>query len=646
MIIYIDGVRLVDLSADAQPASWANINGSGKIHKINSVSNSAAKVSGYYAQHVFVDGLQLDPTSFGEINSFNRFVPIDVSGLTFGNNGHYLKFENGANLGEDSSGNGNDWTNTNVTQSSDSPTRNLAVLNQLFTDGGVAENITNGNLKYQPLGTNQHNAPVSTLGIASGKFYIEANIIVGDGVNGKQIGIIDEQNFKTGAIDLSQYTKSTIMQWTSGSATIKRDNSTTQSSLLIALNGDVIGMAIDMDGKTIQFSVNGVNTGTAESFTGTNAFVGMSANVAANGCTFVFSENDWTHTAPSGFVELAAANLPAPTVNPAANFYGEAYTGDGVANRAFTGIGFNTDWLWFKRRNGANPHLFYDSVRGNTKELNCDVSIAETTTSDFTSFDSDGFTLGVASADINTNLATYVAFAWKANGSTVVNNDGTIQSNVSANTASGVSLVSFVGNATAGATIGHGLGKKPDVFFIKNRQAVDNWPTYFSVLGATKHLFLDDSAVLQTATNQFNDTEPTASVLTVGGIQQVNGSGQNMIVYCFTEIIGFSKFSEYVGNGSTDGTFVFLGFRPRWLLIKRRDINDSWRLFDTERDPDNQVDKILLPDSSAAEFTGATAGIDFLSNGFKLRGAESGVNASTNNYVYMAFAQNPFSRGS
>ena len=321
-------------------------------------------------------------------------------------------------------------------------------------------------------------------------------------------------------------------------------------------------------------------------------------------------------------------------------FNTKLYTGNG-STQSITGVGFQPDWLWIKNRDGTNNHILQDAVRGATKSLESDGTGAETTSATrVTSFDSDGFSIGSAGTN-NTNTNNYVSWNWKANGSGSANTDGSISSTVSANTTAGFSIVKYTGNLTSGANIGHGLGVKPAMIIIKNLDAAESWLCYHTSLGATKHIKLNATEAAGTATSRFNDTEPTTSLFTVGNDPQTNGNSNDMIAYCFTEKKGFSKFGSYTGNGSTDGTFVYTGFKPAFLIQKRSDISANWNMYDNKRSSSggfNVVDDLFYVDGSNAEISYTS--VDFLSNGFKFRSADGAINGSGNN-IFMAFAEAP-----
>jgi len=340
--------------------------------------------------------------------------------------------------------------------------------------------------------------------------------------------------------------------------------------------------------------------------------------------------------------------------NPELYFQIKTYTGTG-SSQAHTFDGsedMQPDFLWIKSRsNNANPGLF-DSVRGTTKLLSSPSTDAETTiSSELTSFDSDGFTLGSGGGGYtNQNSGrTYVAWGWKAGGSASSNSNGSITSSVSANTTAGFSIVSYTGTGS-NATIGHGLGSVPAWIITKGRDtAGNNWAVYHhknTSAPETEYLALNGTNATVDQANYWNDTAPTSSVFTVGSQVDTNKGSEAMIAYCWAEIKGFSKFGSYTGNASTNGPYIHTGFRPSYVIIKNTSTSNDWFTIDIKRDtlgPNNPVGrKSLEANDSAAEVTRTTKDMDFLSNGIKLRTADGTQNNSGENYVYMAFAENPF----
>ena len=325
--------------------------------------------------------------------------------------------------------------------------------------------------------------------------------------------------------------------------------------------------------------------------------------------------------------------------DPTQYFNTVLWTGNG-GTQSITGVGFQPDWIWGKNRDDTNSHWFNDVVRGVDVRLIPHATGAEDNpgTDIVTSFDSDGFSLG-SNTEGNKNTDKYVAWNWLAGGSASSNSDGDITSNVSANTTAGFSIVSYTGNGS-NSTIGHGLGAVPKWIIVKVRDASNNWIVQHGSLGATKRLLLDGTQASASASTFFNNTDPTSSVFTVGTEDVTNNNGNTYIAYCFAEKKGYSKFGSYTGNGNADGTFVYTGFRPAWVMLKATSATGSWNIADSKRSPENEVDEQVQANLNNAEST--SFDFDFTSNGFKARTTDAARNGSGVSYIYMAFAEAPF----
>jgi hypothetical protein len=320
------------------------------------------------------------------------------------------------------------------------------------------------------------------------------------------------------------------------------------------------------------------------------------------------------------------------------------YTGNG-STQSITGVNFQPDFVWLKDRSVgtsvASHHLFNSIVGAGKFQIsnNSDPEGVEATT--LTSFDSDGFSV---STDTSTNNSgsNLVSWNWLASNTTASNTDGSITSTVSANTTSGFSIVTYTGNGTSGATIGHGLGAVPKFIVFKNRSQPRGWAVHHASLGTLKYLALNETIAAENNIGMLNDTAPTSTLITLGSTDRVNENTYNHVAYCFAEKKGFSKFGSYTGNGSTDGTFVYTGFKPAFLITKMYNTSGgSWGIVDGTRNEFNVVNKWNFADSSGAEFSAVNV-CDFLSNGFKFRAVDTSSNSSGNSYIYMAFAENPF----
>ena len=324
------------------------------------------------------------------------------------------------------------------------------------------------------------------------------------------------------------------------------------------------------------------------------------------------------------------------------HFNAKIYTGTG-SSQSITGVGFQPDFTWIKQRSGVEQHVLFDAIRGVQKYIASNTTAAEATTATtLTAFNSDGFTEG-GHGMTGASGSTYASWNWKANGAGSSNTDGSISSTVSANTTAGFSIVSYTGTG-ANATVGHGLGSAPGLIILKNlTTAGRNWEILHhknTAAPATQQLEFGTDATA-TVTSQWNSVMPTNSVFSIGTNHSTNKSGDSFIAYCFAEKQGFSKFGSFVGNGNDDGTFVYTGFKPSFILLKNTSISSSWLINDNKRPGYNPNSQTLVPNNNDAENTG-TDRTDFLSNGFKLRvGASTAWNGSGNTIIYMAFAEAP-----
>jgi hypothetical protein len=343
------------------------------------------------------------------------------------------------------------------------------------------------------------------------------------------------------------------------------------------------------------------------------------------------------------------------TINKGSSYFNTVlYTGNG-STQSITGVEFKPDFVWIKSRSNTFTHLWYDIIRGAGKYLQSPSTGAEGGDSGdlLGSFNTDGFQVnntltGGTNPSTNGTSSTFVAWNWLGANTTVSNTSGTISSTVSANTTAGFSIVSYTGNGSTSATVGHGLGVIPAMIIIKNRSDVSQWLVKHKSLATDYNLQLnvtDAQVYLPSGTGQGgvgNLSSSSTFGFTSGttGVNNVNNSGSNFIAYCFAEVKGYSKFGSYTGNGSTDGTFVYTGFKPAFVLWKRTDFANGWFIFDNKRNTFNPEDKYLLPYASDAEAT--LTALDFCSNGFKFRSSTAAFNASGGTFIYMAFAENPF----
>ena len=329
------------------------------------------------------------------------------------------------------------------------------------------------------------------------------------------------------------------------------------------------------------------------------------------------------------------------TINKSTDYFNtKLYTGTN-ATQSITGVGFQPDFSWFKTRSDANGHTLIDSVRGITKRLASHNTQGDITQADMlTSFDTDGLTLGADSNNYtNWSGKTWVAWNWKANaGTTSSNTDGSITSTVQANTTAGFSIGTYTGTG-ADATVGHGLGVTPDMIFVKCISTAHDWGVYHSSLGSGQTLYLNLTNASSSATG-WQNTDPTSTVFSIdNAANSLNQSGQSFVFYAFASKKGYSKIGSFTGNGNADGTFIYTGFRPAFILVRASNLVTNWHLYDNKRDPINPADIILRANANNAEATSSEFAYDFVSNGFKARSSGAEFNGSGNTFIYYAVGQ-------
>jgi len=670
--LYVNGVQITAFSTASYPSlNFDTLVNSTNVARIGSHSNLSLYFDGYLEEINFIDGQALTPSSFGAYNSYGVWSPAKYTG-TYGTNGFYLSFQDNSSvtttanvgIGADSSGNGNYWTSNNISLTAgatydsmvDVPTltsntnANYATLNPLPNISSPAPTYTNGNLSGSVTGSaSTYSQIIGTQSVSSGKWYVE---ITATSANRLVIGFSQPNGLST-----------TVGGGSSGVNYVAYRSDTGNKYINAALSAygatfttnDIIGIALDLDNLQCTFYKNNVSQGlitglTAGEYT-LNARSGDSTAVAA---TFNanFGQRPFTYTPPTGFNRLNTYNLPESIVPVGAQYMAATtYTGNGSTQsitNTVNGKSLQPDMVWVKDRSAARANWLVDSVRGVFNILSSNATSAESTISTtLTSFNSNGFSVG-SNPDFNTNAETYVGWQWRAsNASAVTNTAGTITSQVSANRTAGFSIVTYTGTGVNGATVGHGLGVAPSMVFYKTRSNSNDGCVFHASLGGTQRLILFSTASgnLAAATDStfFNNTAPSSTVLTLGTRSHVNDSSGTWtyVAYCFAAVPGYSAFGSYTGTGNTDGPFVYLGFRPRFILIKSTSAVGNWEMLDSSRDPYNPTGLLLRSNSSAAELNGSPIS-DFLSNGFKPRSANGNQNDTGVTYIYMAFAENPF----
>ena len=644
------------------------------IGRASWATDAANYMNGYLAEVYLVDGSLIAPTDFAFTDPVTgAWMPKRYEGI-FGTNGFYLDFSDNSStsaLGKDRSPNGNHFTVNNFSVAADknndsvtdTPTNNFCIINPLDTYR-TGNTVSEGGLKLIRTGSNFGNAR-GTMAVNSGKWYYEWECTG----QHTQVGWVNtgfDINYNGGDVAVTSSGGNGVgMYWDSRTYMYGWQNSggntyfPSSGSFVSYTTGDIIMVAFDVDNFKFWFGKNGtwVNVlGTADPAAGTDGITPVGSqndgtyeagmyftpliSCFSNGSGYVnFGQRPFSYTIPSGYKTLHERNIPLAStsiVRPQKHFDIILYTGNGATSaRAITGLEFAPDFVWLKNRESTYYHQLHDTIRGvSGGVLYSSQTDAEDSTYSLASFNSNGFSIAkdANQSGQNNNGDDFVAWCWKAGGAAVSNSDGSITSQVSANTEAGFSIISYTGSGSA-ATVGHGLGKKPSMIIIKSRSATGNWDVHaFGTIRFSLNL---------TEANQNNNqcqfTNTTFSL--VDSNANRNGSGVTYIAYCWAEIPGFSKFGSYTGNGNADGPFINLGFRPAFVLLKRTNSSQNWWLLDNKRNPFNILDKELNPNTSQAEATFSSA--DFVSNGFKLRSSNVVMNGSGSTYFYMAFAEQP-----
>jgi hypothetical protein len=538
----------------------------------------------------------------------------------------------------------------------DSPTNNFCTWNPLINSSGTIT-YSEGSLKTAP--DAYWGGALGSQSVTTGKWYWEnsefssTNVWIGITVDDVDVGV-----------DVVQSENGVISYKASGES--RTDGSSTASWGASYSTTDIVGVALDLDGSTVKFYKNNSLQGTislTSNFTNkgvTPLCSAYSQNQIANfGQDSSFAGNktaqgnqdsndigDFYYEPPTDFLALCTSNLPAVAVTPSEHFNTVLYTGTGSTLNV-TGVGFQPDFTWLKRRDSTAYHQLFDAVRGTGKGMYSNESNAESDNGSLTlaSFDSDGFTVG-ASGGINTSSATMVGWNWKAgtsvSGTTTGAGTGKAYSG-SVNVDAGFSIITYKGNATDNHTVPHHLGVVPEIIMLKNRDAGEGWVVYTEPTGNTGFLGLNSTGAFADSDGEWSDVSPTSSVFNLGTQDRVNTDDADYMAYSWTSVDGYSKVGSYVGNGSTDGTFVYTGFTPAYVMIKQSSASgENWYLFDNERSTYNAIDDALKADESVAETTNTSKAVDFTSNGFKCRGSNGALNGSGATYIYLAFAEQPF----
>jgi len=672
--IYVNGEMETSFTTATYPPQNANVAvNSTTQHQIGyDAPNVTSAMDGYSAATQLIDGQALDADAFGEFKN-GVWVPKEYTG-SYGTNGFHLDFANPADIGNDVSGNDNDWTPVNLAATDvllDSPTNKYCTLNPLTLHNTQAT-LHDGNLNMKGAsGASNWGTCFSTFNLpSSGKFYMECSvdILTGTG-NWGGIGVIDSTQFSPSNTNVvwsetdGEGFDGAALNLVTDVLDPKSDGVTVHQVTGLTNNSYMLMMAVDVDAGKIWIGYDGTWVNSGDPVAGTGQIADrlfstsdvIAAHTSWNGSldsqvTINFGQSDFAHVPPTDYLTLCANNLPEPVIGPNSetqakdHFNVVLHTGDGAVSHPITGVGFQPDLVNTKERSAVNSHQLVDAVRGANKALWTDLTGAEFTyTNHLLSFDTDGFTLG-SNPNVNKLNGSFVDWCWKMGGAGVVNNNGTIQSTVSANTLAGQSIVAYTGAQNNGDTVGHGLLEPLDFIASKSRGNVNGWPVYHREIGATQFLRLNQTAAAQTSVFPWNNTEPTSSVFTLNANDENNTSGQPIIAYCYHSVEGYSKFGSYYDAAGGEH-FVYTGGKPMYVRIKYTTAGAvNWMVYDGTRSPDNLAVEFLNSNTAEAEKT--TLGIDILSNGFKIRGASSGNDAisfgGTGTFIYEVIMEVPF----
>jgi hypothetical protein len=651
--IYVNGVQVTAFSTATYPAQNLAINvNTTNAQYIGAEPGGPYYYDGYFSEFNFIDGQALTPSSFGAYNNYGVWSPAKFTG-TYGTNGYYLNFQDNSSvtttanvgIGKDSSGNGNYWTSNGINVSPytgtppvnnsydsmlDVPTNtsavnaNFAVMNPVDTGGGT---IANGNLTVTSVGTNVTTR--ATIAIpTTGKWYFETTDVVSGGnnaagISNRTLPVTTNPVTSTGAIYASMFRNS------------------------------VFGFALNFDAMTYVIYENNVSVFSGSITAGIEyvPFV-YTSSTSGSSTAFNFGQRPFSYTPPTGFKSLNTFNLPDSIVPIGAQYFAASlWTGNNTSQsivNTVNGTSMQPDFVWLKSRSSASwVHFLQNTVRGISNFLVSNSTAAETTTSPniVGAVNSTGFTV-LGNSNSNNNLDTYVGWQWRASNATAVTNTaGTVSSQVSANQTAGFSIVTFTCPASGAYTVGHGLGVTPSLIIVKDRTNNVAWFVYHKSVSTTTALFLifNTAAGTSTSAGIWGSALPSPTVFGNTAGQGIVANA-NAIAYCWSEVPGYSKFGSYTGNGLSDGTFVYTGFKPRFIMVKRTDATGgNWQMYDTSQNPFNVSTTTLAADSAGGNGS-FTSGynLDIVSNGFKWRATGVNVNASTAPFIYAAFAENPF----
>jgi len=645
--VYWNGTAMTYLSGTYPSLNYDSyLNAASTAYRIMSDTVNGTYVDGYLSEMNFIDGQALTPSSFGQTDSATGvWVPKKYAG-TYGTNGFYLKFADASAatataIGKDSSGNGNNWTPSGISvtsgvtfdQMTDTPTLNYCVLNPLSksVSGG---SLKNANMTWNSGGGGAAFYLVQSTFVLSGKCYWECVVPTTLTYHRPGIMRVDQSPPSSGA----SYFLGGSLGPANAVGYYSGDGDVYLNSVAIVAGatpsaGDIIQFAFDAATGELWVGRNGtwLNSGDPAAGTGEVTTVSLSYSWVAAMCDAATQDNEvnfgqraFAYTPPSGFKALNTANLPTPSIKKSSTYFDVTRrTGTGATTSVST-LGFQPDWVWIKSRSNGTAHNLFNSVIGATKGIQTTGPNAQyTDTNTLTAFNANGYSLGsdASSRGVNINTNTYVDWAWKES------------------TTAGLDILSWTGDGTGARTINHALGVTPEFMMLRGTDA-RVWACWFnSMTSAAYYMDLGTAAAEAVDTTMFDSTSPTSTTFRVGSYNNINAVAY--VGYFFSSIAGFSQIGSYTGNASTDGPFVWCGFRPKFVMVKAVNVATGWFM----SNPSNSANEVILrvfSDSTAQELSN-TYGLDLLSNGFKVR-APTGysLNNSGNKYAFIAYAENPF----
>jgi hypothetical protein len=657
---YINGVQ-----AFTWTVSILNFNNAG-THYIGRHNSGSSYFDGYMADVYFVDGQALTLSSFAGADINGVWTPKPYSG-TYGINGFFLKFNDGssaANAFLDRSGNSNNWTpslNIHVTGSQcdwlkDTPTNNYACGNPLVTPN-LTTTWNEGNLfATVATGTNAGTRVYGTAFPISGLYYMEAEFVT-DAAAGEwsQFGVSsDGEDPFTGSVGGTPAT-----EWVATDSANKRTNNTATAYGVAQASSFTLRMAVNMNTHKVWvgdasgwYSSGDPVAGTGEMYSGLPSTLFPMAGIYRSTTTsqtvrFNFGQRPFAYTPPTGYNNLCTANMPIVTVvNPRKHFDITVFQANGASKTVTNVGGFKPDLVLLKAKAMVSNWFMGDIVRGVDNIIYPNQTVEEAVVDlAVDSFNSDGFAGG--GPIVATSGFFVSAYQWKANGTAVALNSGSLSATGSVNTTAGFSIVRWTGNATSNQTVQHGLGVVPKMIWVKN---LDTNPTSWAIGHANlnngvtpwNYWLQFDTPVESASTFVWSNTAPSSTVFTVGTASNTNEFGKRHIAYVFAEVAGYSKFGAYSGTGTADGRYVYCGFRPRFIILKAASSAQHWFFIDTVNNTVNVMNDYFNPNTSLSNATFASGGIDVTATGFKVRTNSTAINTGSARVVYAAFAENPF----